>query len=217
MAKWRIYAFFVLILGVQKCACAIFYAFCMSGLNQRGERSVVGADSSGATPTSHKPLPWTHPFSLGNVEEMQRDERAESPQKTTFWGSDSEDISDRGTFRPCKNQATCSCGKTTHLVHTLLQFLEIFSCVCGFYPFFFSLKTLGTSLPQCLQWFISKWILMSSCKHRVRWDSRTLIRGGRSSTNFLVVPSQELAEQRNLNDWCQLVSFSDKTNKIHSS
>ena len=26
----RIYAFFVLILGVQKCACAIFYAFCMS-------------------------------------------------------------------------------------------------------------------------------------------------------------------------------------------
>ena len=28
---WRIYAFFVLILGVQKCACAIFYAFCMSG------------------------------------------------------------------------------------------------------------------------------------------------------------------------------------------
>ena len=188
----------------------------MSGLNQRGERSVVGADSSGATPTSHKPLPlpWTHLSSLGNVEEMQRDER----QKTTFLGSDSEDISDRGTFfSPCKNQATCSCGKTTHLVHTLLQFLEIFSCVCGFYPFFFSLKTLGTSLPQCLQWFISKWILMSSCKHRVRWESRTLIRGGRSSTNFLVVPSQELAEQRNLNDWCQLVSFSDKTNKIHSS
>ena len=27
---WRIYAFFVLIFGVEKCACAIFHAFCMS-------------------------------------------------------------------------------------------------------------------------------------------------------------------------------------------
>mgnify|MGYP001263240107 CR=1 FL=1 len=27
---WRIYAFFVLIFGVEKCACAVFHAFCMS-------------------------------------------------------------------------------------------------------------------------------------------------------------------------------------------
>ena len=49
---WRIYAFFVLILGVQKCACAIFYAFCMSGhtdtiwtQTQRGHRHNIDADT----------------------------------------------------------------------------------------------------------------------------------------------------------------------------
>ena len=51
---WRIYAFSVLILGVKKWACAIFYTFCMS-VSERKKVMVAFMKPVGADGERHEP------------------------------------------------------------------------------------------------------------------------------------------------------------------
>ena len=65
--------------------------------------------------------------------------------------------------------------------------------------------------------FIFGWILLFSSEDVPACQSVSQLTT-KTDWNFLVVPSQELAEQRNLTDWCQMVPLKEtKVNVINPS